>query len=51
MQSNDLDSIKKHLRSLGLKELQIRDFIEHYSRAIELNIPYPFYYAFSKTMN
>lgn len=51
MENNSLESVKKRLRELGLKELQIAKFVQHYTRAIDQDIPYPFYYAFSKTMN
>jgi hypothetical protein len=51
METIPLEQIKKRLRALGMKELQIAKFMQHYTYAIERDIPYPLYFAFTKTMN
>jgi len=43
--------IKTRLEAHGFTKKQIESFMIVYNKAIELKIPYPFYYAILKTVS
>ncbi len=44
-----MEAIKKRLEANGFNKKQIDRFMINYNHAIELNIPFPIYYAFLKS--
>jgi hypothetical protein len=49
MENLSISQVKQQLRAIKMSEVQISKFIEVYVSALDKNIPYPLYYAFSKT--